>query len=338
MSYDHHLAFLESIHPDRGSSSIRQTPLSLSSHRQADLDIIVPAYNVEDYIDDCLKSLIKQKTQYTYRVIVVDDGATDHTPALIDAYQKIENFVIVHQENQGLSGARNTGLERLDAKYVMFVDSDDCLPSRAIEVMMQAAFQYDADIVAGSYCNFRRFVRLHKSYYQKAGAGLSPLALTGHACGKIYRSELFMQVQFPRNYWFEDSIVSQLIFPQAQMIVGIKDIVYNRRVNRQSITQTSAGNPKSLDSLWVTLRLLKDRQLFNMPFTQNDYEYLLNQVVLTVKRVSQLGEEVRKSTFFVFAQVLNEQFDTYMTEYADKQKLEQAIRNEDYEAFVRCIN
>lgn len=335
--YQDSVLFLQNSHPDIGGSAIRGKNLPIMYDKWM-LDVIVPAYNVEKYINECVGSILKQKTHYPFRIIIVDDGSSDTTGAKIDRYQNFDSVVIIHQNNGGLSAARNAGLDRSSAKYVMFVDSDDYLPEFAVEKMLDAAESSNADIVAGSYCNFKVFSWIKKKYRQKEGVINSARDLRGHAWAKVIRRNLFDTVQFPEKYWFEDSIMHQLIFPSAKTIIGIKDLVYYRRINLSSITHSSAGNVRSLDSLWVTLRLMEDRDQLNMQCTHDYYEYLLDQIVLTQKRLNELNLELQKNAFYVMSYQINGRFPKFSTSRVSKKRLEEAIRKEDFEAFVKCIS
>lgn len=336
-TYQESVLLLQSYHPDHGGSAIRHDSLPITDHNWM-LDIIVPAYNVEKYIDECIGSILRQKTRYSFRTIIVDDGSSDHTGTIIDQYQGKDNVVIIHQDNGGLSAARNTGLNRSTAQYVMFVDSDDSLPKLAVEKLLNRVESSNADIVAGSYCNFKVFHWIRKEYRQIEGKINSVRDLKGQAWAKVIRRNLFDKVQFPEKYWFEDSIMHQIIYPNAKTIIGIKDLVYYRRNNLNSITHSSAGNVRSLDSLWVTLRLMEDRERLNMRCTNEYYEYLLDQMVLTQNRLNKLQLEIQENAFNVMSYQINARYSEFSTGRKSRLPLEEAIRTENFEDFIKYVS
>ena len=108
--------------------------------------IIVPAYNVAQYIEECVESVLNQDYD-NFEVIVVDDGATDETPQIIDSLaQKSKKVKVIHQKNAGLSAARNTGLNHAKGKYITFIDSDDFVGEKYIEVLYKIIIESCADI------------------------------------------------------------------------------------------------------------------------------------------------------------------------------------------------
>ena len=123
-----------------------------------DLQIVVPAYNVEKYIGDCLRSIAAQATHYRCLAVIVNDGSTDGTAAAIDQIAAnwdgqiaIEVFT---QPNSGASEARNAAIRKLRGEYVMFLDGDDILPADAVESMLNAAKKTNADLLQGSWFDF----------------------------------------------------------------------------------------------------------------------------------------------------------------------------------------
>ena len=114
------------------------------------VSIIVPVYGTEAYLPACIESICNQS--YTnIQIILVDDQSPDRCPEICDAYaEKDGRIQVIHQENKGVSGARNTGLRRADGEYVMFVDSDDELLPNAVENLIQDSIEHDADIVSAA--------------------------------------------------------------------------------------------------------------------------------------------------------------------------------------------
>lgn len=117
--------------------------------------VIIPVYNTEKYLDECIASVLKQD-YHNIEIMLIDDGSLDDSPAICECYAaKYENIQVIHQENQGPGIARNRGMESTDAKYLMFVDSDDCLyGNSAVRKLVVKAEEENADIVTG---NSRRF-------------------------------------------------------------------------------------------------------------------------------------------------------------------------------------
>ena len=118
------------------------------------ISVIVPVYNVKDYLDECLKSIVNQS--YTQlEILVVDDGSTDGSSALCDQWaEQDQRIKVIHQANGGLSAARNTALDVMRGEMVTMVDSDDVLRPTAIMVMKEALVKSQANIVVGDYTPF----------------------------------------------------------------------------------------------------------------------------------------------------------------------------------------
>lgn len=105
--------------------------INLPTNEHVDLSIIMPAYNVEKYIKEAIDSVLNQKTKYNYELIIVNDGATDNTKKIIQSIES-DKIKYIEQKNQGLSGARNTGINNAVGKYITFMDSDDLLEDGSI--------------------------------------------------------------------------------------------------------------------------------------------------------------------------------------------------------------
>ena len=115
------------------------------------VSIIVPIFNVEYYLTECLESIINQSFR-EFEAILIDDGSSDNSPAICDHYCSRDNrFHVFHDSNHGVSNARNTGLSKARGEWIMFLDADDVLDSRALEEMINAAASEDIDIVGCSF-------------------------------------------------------------------------------------------------------------------------------------------------------------------------------------------
>jgi len=124
------------------------TPLSHDRKPQDLVSIIVPVYNSEQYLRECIASILEQ-TYDAIELILVDDGSTDHSGALCDEFaQKDCRILVLHQQNSGVSAARNAGMDIANGKYIMFVDSDDTLMKAAVETLLKDAISSHANIVS----------------------------------------------------------------------------------------------------------------------------------------------------------------------------------------------
>ena len=119
--------------------------------RMPKISIIVPIYNVAPYLRQCMDSIIQQ-TYPNIEIICVDDGSTDESGTIADEYAKKDSRVrVIHQENQGLSAARNAGYSRSTGEYIMYLDSDDWIDLDTCETAIDIALKYDAELVFWAY-------------------------------------------------------------------------------------------------------------------------------------------------------------------------------------------
>ncbi len=334
-------AILQAYHPDPGNSAYY--PGNESQSREIyDLDIIVPVYKVENYLRQCMDSLLDQQTRFSYRVLAVDDGSPDHCGAILDEYGKDPRVMVIHQENQGISGARNAALARTESRYVMFVDSDDFLPDNAVEALLDAAMQNDAALVQGSWTWVSR--EGHMTYAPIPGMGNSKMVLAypaellaGSIWGKVIKASFFRNLRNPVGYTYEDNICPQILYPLIQrakgLIVGIADSVYCYRNTPGSIIQTQAVSPRAIDTLWVTRRLYRDRAFFQLTADQACYNYILGRVRASYSRNTQKPEEIRQAIFVWWRDFLLQNFDRFHGCNIADRYLEMALRTSNYNLY-----
>lgn len=332
-SYAESIRILKEEYPDHENSCfLNRTMSPLEKHVVC--DIIIPAYNMEKHIVECLESVLRQKTDFTFRLIVVDDGATDRTGAILDSYKGDSRVAVIHQSNKGQAGARNAGLRISNSDYILFLDSDDRLAPGALNKLLKTALRTGADVVAGSYYNFVTGKRGKHIHRQKKKEIHSINGLTGHPCFKVYRSQLFSEIGFPEGYWFEDSVIHQIILPRAHSMRGISDVVYERRTTPGSITQSQEGNPKSIDTVWVTLSLLKDRKKLGLTADSDLLDYMLTMVVLSQHRLQNHRRQIQLAAFRIYQEILNTECRNLHTSYAKRRTLECALREGNFEKFL----
>lgn len=303
-----------------------------------DLQIVIPAYNMEQYLEQCMQSVLSQETKYTFRVILIDDGSTDRTPAIADSFASDSRVQVIHQENRGFSGARNVGLSQIFAKYLMFVDSDDILHPGAIEALLDAAFRFDCDVVEGGAYYLTDDTRTLMYRYDRAEPVANPAAVFhGQPWAKVYKARLFENLRFPEGFWYEDSILAFLVWPVVQNAYCVPGMAYIHRRNRQGITRTSQGKPKSVDTYWITEQLMAEHAQAGLPVTEAYFRQILDQFCLNQHRVSQLPKKIQESMFVLTCQLMQQYFGQEMAQHASD-KIVKALQTRDFGAFrLYCI-
>ncbi|MFD7947614.1 glycosyltransferase family 2 protein, partial [Streptomyces sp. NPDC059744] len=218
------------------------------------LSVVVPVYNVELYLTDCLKSLAEQ-TMDDLEVVMVDDGSTDDSAALAAAFAEQDSrFRLVSQKNGGLGHARNTGVRNCDpdSGYVAFVDSDDIVPPRAYELLVGALDETGSDIASGNVLRLRASGKLQQSpNFRKPMATTRlrthisrdwDLAADRIACNKVFRRSFWDEhaFAFPVGTLYEDIPVVLPAHFLARSVDVVKDAVYHWRDRAGSITTRRA--------------------------------------------------------------------------------------------------
>ncbi|WP_049946057.1 glycosyltransferase [Butyrivibrio sp. WCD2001] len=204
------------------------------------ISVIVPVYNVEEYIDRCVESITNQ-TYSRLEIILVDDGSTDSSGQICGRYAQMDDRIqVIHQQNQGLSAARNTGLECMSGDVVFFCDSDDYLQSNTLEKMLDKMNRDHADIVA---CGIKMFGE-KEDLFTSAACGLwsgheavIQMMRTNNICtvawNKLYKKYLFESVRFPVGALHEDEATTYKLVYNAK-IVSFTPVPYYNYLQRSS--------------------------------------------------------------------------------------------------------
>ena len=233
----------------------------------AEITVVIPVYNQEKYLKDCLDNIINQSFT-DIEIICINDGSTDASPEMLEEYAlKDERIRIINQENQGLARTRNRGIEEAHGKYVYFMDSDDYLELTALEQLYDLSMQYDPDFIMFKLYNFNEETRepIIDDYYtmpylrKRVGRNLFnyddvkdfALKLAVNAPGNFYKRSFIEDIRFPEGLLFEDNVFFTRALFKADKILFYDEFLYHRRVRENSLSQSL-----SLDTIEITNILL----------------------------------------------------------------------------------
>lgn len=221
------------------------------------ISVIIPVYKVENYLCRCVDSVLEQ-TYTNMEIILVDDGSPDNCPVMCDEYARQDSRVkVIHQENAGLSGARNAGIDMAQGQWLAFVDSDDYLAADFLERLYQAC------VDTGSSLSVCRWEYVRGETIPEHGTGETRV-YTGRemlanlyvpdgayfvvAWNKLYRKELFEDIRYPLGRIHEDEATTYRIYDKVKKAAYVDRSLYGYFVTPVSITR--GFNPKRMD--WVT--------------------------------------------------------------------------------------
>lgn len=262
------------------------------------VSVIVPVYNVEKYIDDCIKSLINQ-TYKDINIILVDDGSTDNSGQMCDGYAESDSRIkVIHKENGGVSLARNTAIDYIketygNEGYIAFVDSDDIVHEQYIECMINLAEQHQADIVYSGIMDFSSIIEIpdlndivckqiknleYKVFDNEYGVRhIYSVCYTPNAFSKLIKIKLLETNRFPIDiHRAEDMAVTYRIIYEAKTIVWLKNIEpYYYRKTPGSLMSNSS---------YIFYDFLVRKELYNLFEGINNNDETLMKLAKQTKR------------------------------------------------------
>lgn len=270
------------------------------------VSVIIPVYNVEEFLRECVDSVINQ-TYKNLEIILVNDGSTDLSGKICDEYvEKDERISVIHQKNGGLSVARNTGLSETNGDYVYFLDSDDYIADNALETLVEIAEKDNSDIVFFDAVSFadtddfevsQNYIRKNKYKTDNGYAVFS--ALTNN---KEYHSAvplLFINrefllksgISFIRGILYEDMVFTYQLFCKASAVSQCKDALYYRRYRKNSIMTSS----KSKNHFTSCVAVFKKNSEFTKELTQTDISAAQKYVCRCAFNVFNVYEKLNKA-------------------------------------------
>ncbi len=246
------------------------------------ISVIVPIYNVEDYLIRCINSILAQ-THYNLDIILINDGSTDHSPTICDEFSQNDSRIrVVHQKNHGLSYSRNIGIELAKGDYVAFIDSDDYISPYMFEILYKVILETNSDIVIA---NFERVTsietRIENSFpnYKTNSIvdGLQALEnlyndlyeTTVVPWNKLIRKQLFAELRFTENVSHEDEFIIHHLLNRADKVVYCNTTLYYYQIRQNSIMGCK-HNLKGIDKI----NALEDRLLFAQTHNYEKIYYL----------------------------------------------------------------
>lgn len=298
---------LNLLHKD--SQGITNYNESFKNDISLDLSIIIPVYNVEKYIANCLNSIVSQDIK-NYEIICVDDGSKDNSGVICDDFAKKYNHIkVFHEQNKGVSAARNLGIVNARGKYLLFIDSDDALFPNTLSELLK--YKTKSNTVQGRYCK----VCTNKIYYKSKK--YRPYTVNfnleyGFIWSKIYNRKVFENIKFPIGYWYEDVISDLIILPSLNDIKLIDTYTYKYSFNNTGISQSSKTSYKMLDFIYVLKSIAENIDSFKIDF---DYKYFLRLMyqcsTTTFIRLRRFDEEVMKNSFVFLCDVIKNTYKKY---------------------------
>jgi len=273
-----------------------------------DVSIVVPCYNAEHYLPKLLDTALNQHTRYSYEVIAVDDGSNDGTLSLLNSYaSRFPNLVVYHQNNGGISMARNKGIELAKGEYVGFADQDDYLSLDFVEVLLCNAKLHDADMTQCGYVRIKQQGRSYEVKTPDCVLGINDLDgrckyISGLMWRSLYRKSCFERVRFPEHFYYEDMLNRMVFMRILKKVIIISDLLYYYCDHDDQTSKRQAGRVtdiRKLDQYWLAKSFIE--------YTTNDLGYDINDAqyrqllhewgTLLWRRTRGLDKKCRKAIF-----------------------------------------
>ncbi|HEL2051871.1 TPA: glycosyltransferase family 2 protein [Streptococcus suis] len=245
------------------------------------ISIIVPVYNVENYLDECIRTVLGQ-TYSNWELLLINDGSTDSSGSMCDDYARRDDRIrVIHKNNGGLSDARNAGIDNCTGEYITFLDSDDGIRGDFLEECVTTANQHDVDIVIGHFFiwdennqTFLYFVdQAQKDTTEVISAqealnrqvvwknlNTAPFVV---AWGKLFRASLFNTVRFPKGKVFEDEYTIHKTLLESNTVALINKEFYMYRRHGNSIMTSHFSISKAMNLVEALEERIVDLVLAN---------------------------------------------------------------------------
>lgn len=262
------------------------------------ISIIVPVYKVEKYIHECIDSILNQ-TLKNIEVILIDDGSPDECPRICDEYaHKDSRVIVIHQKNQGLSSARNSGIKVANGKYLAFIDSDDVISPLMFETLISNG--KNADIIECNVTQNKGKLQINKDsfYVKEYKENILTEYLKSNKVGvwcRIYKRELIQNIEFEVGAFSEDVMWSYRAFEQSKSYLVINAILYYWRQCSDSLSKSSIKHFKSQSERLAKIISKEHPELY--PIINNHLIIIKINLLTNAVRYGFANEDIKKEFY-----------------------------------------
>lgn len=291
-----------------------------------EVSIIVPVYNVEEYLEECMDSLCNQ-TFEDIEIICINDGSSDNSLEILEKYAENDDRISIYsQENKGLSASRNVGMKKVNGKYVYFMDSDDVLELNAMEVLHDLAEEKALDLIIFKMINFYDGTgeRFESEYYNmeflKESVGEDVFSyddvkedivkIVANAQSKLYKADLIRDMEFKEGCIFEDNPFLIEVILKAERIYFLNEFLYLKRVRKDSIT--SSNDERFVDIIPIA------NTIIDLTKKYGRYDELKHAVInKKIRRIFIRYDQIDEQYKQYFFERIKEDFNLRKDEYED---------------------
>lgn len=291
------------------------------------VSIIIPVYNVENFLERCLDS-VQAQTYNDLEVIIINDGSTDNSPEIINRYAALNPcFKAFTIENSGQGGARNYGIEKANGEYIAFLDSDDYIAPNCIERLAEAAIKENSDIVVCNCYDVREDGSVIDEYKNNAenittSVFEKPEILFNRVApwGKLFKKSVFGDLRFVTRVWYEDMRFIPKLYLNAEKITYISDALFCY-VQRKGSTMNNSNAARNLEITAAfddLISYFKEKGVYDR--FKDELYYLITEhvAVAAVTRVVLSNSDDKKAVLSELQNFLGTFDDLYGNRYTDK--------------------
>ena len=270
------------------------------------ISVVIPVYNVEKYLKECLDSVINQ-TYKELEIILVDDGSTDNSGKICDEYAEFDQRIkVIHQKNMGAGGAKNTGLDLISGDYFSIIDSDDYLELNYYETLLNSMIKYQVDVVQclnrdfyvdGIYnrsYSFDRFNRRNATVLTRKKFLFELLYDWKYAifANKLFNRSLLKNIRFPVGRKIDDEFFTYKLICNAKKIVNINNFLYNYRMRKTSVMNENKEYDLVLDRIDCFEERLQYIEKCEPKLYNPYYDHFANYILYNSRKFSEHGESI----------------------------------------------